>query len=85
MTKTEAKKKLKEIGSLIEQALDLLSDLGYEVSDTIDEIEPYEGREELTEQQEERKEWFEGLQDEIDEIDYNLESATETIQGRIEE
>lgn len=65
MTRSQIKKQ-------VEKIRDLLEDLRMEVESTIDEIEPYEGRDELTEQQEERQEWLEGLQ-------YELESAYDNL------
>lgn len=65
MTKTQAKKKVGKIR-------ELLMELNDEVMETIDEIEPYEGKDDLTEQQEERLEWFENLQSELDNALDNL-------------
>lgn len=59
MTKTQVKSKLRK---LLEQLGDIraeLEDLQYEVEETKDSIEPYEGCNELSAEQEERQEWFE--------------------------
>ena len=58
----------KQVKKQIEKIRELMLELKDDIETTIDEIEPYEGKEELTEQQEERKEWLEGCQ-------YELETA----------
>lgn len=43
-----------------------------EVEETIEDIQPYEDKEELTTTQEERLEWFEDLQDTLQDFIDNL-------------
>lgn len=66
MTKTQAISKIKEIISMLEDAQSQLDELSEEMQDTIDSIEPYENKEELTPQQEERQEWFFEALDEVE-------------------
>ncbi len=83
MTKTQVKARLKK---LLEQLGDIraeLSDLQCEVEDTRDNIEPYEGADDLTPEQEERQEWMDNAAYALDEattsleeIEYNLEDYT---------
>ena len=56
----------KQVKKQIEKIRELMLELK-------DEIEPYEGKEELTEQQEERKEWLENCQ-------YELETALDNLE-----
>jgi hypothetical protein len=67
MTKTQARKQLAKIKELVEN-------LRIEVEETIDSIEPYENKDELTEAQEERLEWFEELQQTLEDFEYELDS-----------
>ena len=66
MTRNQVKKQ-------IEKIRELMLELKDEIETTVDEIEPYEGKDDLTEQQEERKEWLEGCQ-------YELETALDNLE-----
>ena len=90
MTRTQAKatiKKLLESGSIgklfgflcesIEDVESLISD----VEETKYNIEPYEGKEDLTEQQQERYDWFDDLQGCLEE----LKDCMEDLQYKINE
>ena len=48
MTKTQIKKVLQSLIEKVEDIKNELEDLQMEVEDTIDSIEPYEGKDELT-------------------------------------
>ena len=75
MTKTQIRARLRK---LLEQLGDIraeLDDLRCEVEDTKENIEPYEGFNDLTPEQEERQEWLEDLGYVLDEVVENLESA----------
>ncbi len=63
----------KQVKKQIEKIRELMLELNYGIALTIDEIEPYGDRDELTEQQEERKEWLEGCQ-------YELETALDNLE-----
>ena len=82
MTKAEIRKQLKE---LLAKMADLQSDfdiLKGDVEDTLGEIEPYEGRSELTPQQEERQEWLEELSSALDDvIDLDLSELEDKAEG----
>lgn len=70
MTKKEAKRKLLDFKEMVEE-------LRLEVEDTIDSIEPYENRDELTAAQEARLEWFEELQQMLEDFEYECENKLE--------
>ena len=80
MTKTQVKAKLRK---LLEQLGDIraeLCDLQYEVEDTRDNIEPYEGAYDLTPEQEERQEWFDTIASNIETAVSDLEDAECTLE-----
>ena len=82
MTKTQIRAKLKK---LLEQLGDIkaeLYDLQYEVEDTRDNIEPYEGADDLTPEQEERQEWLDDLDSSHDTVISNLEDAECELEDR---
>lgn len=66
MTRNQIKRKISEIR-------ELMLDLKDEIEITINGIEPYEGKDELTPQQEERQEWLENCQYELENAIDNLE------------
>lgn len=63
MTKTQVKAQLRKIKALLEEAQIIMDELAEDVQITIDEIEPYENHDDLTEQQYERQEWLENVND----------------------
>ena len=73
MTKTQAKAALRKLMERIDDINAELYDLKAELEETAENIEPYEGYNDLTPEHEERQEWFEGaasaLEDLIDAID----------------
>ena len=82
MTKTQARARLNELyskgcfGKLFEEignAIDELDDLISECEDTRDSIEPYENKDDLTEEQQERYEWFDDLISELESFKDDLE------------
>ena len=70
MTKTQARKQLAAIKEMVEN-------LRMEVEETIESIEPYENKDELTEAQEERLAWFEELQQALEDFENECESKLE--------
>lgn len=81
MTKNEAKKWIREILEKVAELRETADDLNNEAEYTYDEIEPYEGRDELTPAQEERQEWFRDLTDKLS----DAVSSLETIESDLEE
>lgn len=81
MTKNEAKKWIREILEKVAELRETADDLNNEAEYTYDEIEPYEGRDELTPAQEERQEWFRELTDKLS----DAVSSLETIESDLEE
>ena len=65
MTKTQVKRRLAKIIEMLNEAQSQLDELAYDMEETIDSIEPYENKDELTEQQEERLVWFEENKDTV--------------------
>lgn len=66
MTKTQIKKRLETI-------LNYIQDLHEDVEEARDSIEPYEGKEDLTDQQEERYEWLDELASQLEDAYSSLE------------
>ena len=83
MTKSEAKKLVRELLSKVWELKDATEDLAAEVDDTYNGIEPYEGRDELTTEQEERQEWFSELSDKLNEAVSALETIDDDLDGMI--
>lgn len=68
MDKRIAKKKVMELIEKFQSLQSEFQELQEELNSAADEIEPYEGREELTQAQEDRIEWLNGLADSLSEI-----------------
>lgn len=83
MTKSEAKKGIRAILEKVAELSDATEDLATEVDDTYNEIEPYEGRNELTPAQEERKEWFRELSDTLNQVARALEIIDDELDEMI--
>ena len=62
-TKREFKKKAEELANKIYYLRCELGDLQSDLEDAIDEIEPYEGNDDLTDTQQDRKDWLEEQRD----------------------
>ena len=84
MTKSEAKKLVRELLSKVWELKDATEDLAAEVDDTYNDIEPYEGRDELTAAQEERQEWFSELNDKLNEAVSALETIDDDLNAMID-
>lgn len=88
LTKTQIKKQLKELwdkgelGKLegaIDNAIEVIDTLIYDIEEERDSIEPYEGKDELTEQQEERYEWLDNLASDLNSLKDDLEDWQGTM------
>lgn len=83
MTKTQWKKRLKELAEKCRALYSELEEAKDDLSADYDDIVPYEGRDELTPQQEEKQEWLDSLVSEIDDgmssLDYLAENLEEEI------
>lgn len=82
MTRTQARARLNKLYSegclgklnaIIGACIDELDDLISECEETKDEIEPYEGKDDLTEEQEERYSWFDELITDLESLKSDLE------------
>lgn len=94
MTKTQLRSRknkiyeqLQKIYEMLEDAQSELENLREEAEETIDEIEPYDGADDLTPEQEERQEWFdetlvplEEAYDYLDGIKDNIEYAQNCLE-----
>lgn len=76
MTKTQIKAELNKIVEMLNEAQERLDNLSYDVEEERDSIEPYENRNDLTEQQEERYEW---LDETLDTINDKANDLTDII------
>lgn len=79
LTKTQIKKR---IGELLDKMIDLkyeLENLYDEVEEEINNIEPYEGKDDLTPQQEERQQWLEDTNYTIDSAKLELEESISSL------
>lgn len=98
MTKTQAKKVLKELytkgvlgklDSAICEAIEEIESVISDMEETRDSIEPYENKDELTDQQQERYDWFDSLIDDLNELkdslddwQYNSNDYQERLENR---
>lgn len=73
ITKNQIKARLKKLVEKLEEIKNDLSDLQMDVGEEIDNIEPYENKEELTLQQEERQEWLQETSDTLESQCDNLD------------
>lgn len=75
-TKTQYQKRMRDLATRLAETLEALEDLATDLGEEAEGIEPYEGRDELTQAQEERQQWLEDAQsatsDLRDAIDDNL-------------
>lgn len=79
MTKTQLKAKLQKLYDLIEEVKPDLEDLQGDAECERDDIEPYEGKDDLTPAQEERQEWFDSAIDQIGNAIDNLQDALDNL------
>lgn len=80
MTKTQVKSRIKKLLDKLGDIKAEMYDLRDEVEETRDNIEPYEGYNDLTSEQEERQEWFSDMYDYLD----SAVDELETIEGELE-
>lgn len=64
---------LGKLNSILGECIEELDSLISECEETRDEIEPYEGKEDLTEQQQERYDWFDELISDLESLKSDLE------------
>lgn len=83
MTKTQARKVLNELYSkgvlgkldgVLCEAIEELESVYADMEETKDNIEPYENKDDLTEQQQERYDWFEELCSDLEELRDSLDT-----------
>lgn len=82
MTKTQVRAALKP---LLEKLGDLraeLDDLKCEVKETAEGIEPYEGKDELTDAQTERQEWMEDVASELEDLIQQMNEAEWNLEDK---
>lgn len=66
ITKNQIKSRLKKILEVLGEQRDLLEELKDEVESESYDIEPYEGKDDLTDSQYERQEWLDDCSSQID-------------------
>ena len=75
-SKTQFKKRANNIKERLETIQNELEELQNDLEWERDDIEPYEGKDDLTDQQEERQDW---LDDSAREVGYAIDSVQEAI------
>lgn len=75
LTKTQIKAKVKNLVEQISTIRMELEELQSDVEMERDDIEPYEGKDDLTEAQEERQEWLDNAASQIEEMVMNLQEV----------
>lgn len=75
LNKTQIKAKVKNLVEQISTIRMELEDLQSDVEMERDDIEPYEGKDDLTEAQEERQEWLDNAASQIEEMVMSLQEA----------
>ena len=83
MTKSEAKKSIRALLEKVAELREAVEDINADVEDTYNEIEPYEGRDELTPAQEDRQEWFSELNDKLNDASSLLETIDSDLDAMI--
>ena len=81
ITKNQIKSRLKKILECLEQQRDLLEELKDEIESESYDIEPYEGKDDLTDAQYERQEWLEDSASQIDDQLSTLEDVISCLDG----
>ena len=76
ITKNQIKSRLKKILEVLGEQRDLLEELKDEVESESYDIEPYEGKDDLTDSQQERQEW---LQDASSSIEEQIDTISEIV------
>lgn len=76
MNRNQIKRTLEKIIDKINDNLLELEDLKNECEISLDEIEPYENKNELTQQQEERQEWLQDIINSLDDFINELDLST---------
>lgn len=84
MDKREAKTRIKSLLEAIGDLKDKVDELKSDAECERDEMEPYEGRSELTPNQEEKQEWLDNVASTLEELFDNLESSQGELEGYLE-
>lgn len=84
MTKSQAKASLRKILEKTAELKDQVEDLKNEAEETAENIEPYEGKNDLMDAQLERQEWFEELASSLEELYDSLDNADYELSDKAE-
>ena len=79
ITRTQFKKRIEEMKDRLSDLYLDLESLKEDLDNEACEIEPYENKWDLTDQQEERKEWLENTSTQIEEVMYKVEEANDDL------
>lgn len=80
ITKNQIKSRVKKILEVLEEQRDLLEELKDEVENESYDIEPYDGKDDLTDSQYERQEWLDDSASILDDQIYELETIIEALE-----
>lgn len=80
MTKKQIRTEIEYRKGWLANVADYLESLIMKIDDTISEIEPYEGRSELTEAQEEREQWLQNVSDFLNDKLDDLRNIVDTLE-----
>lgn len=85
MTKTQVRKRISETLERLWGLRSELEETRDDLLDTMESIEPYEGRSELTERQQERYEWFDELESKLSDLISALEDNMADVLEQLED
>lgn len=85
MTKTQMKSALIKMLEKLGEARDEVEELRSEAEETRDSIEPYDGKDELTEAQEQRQEWFDDLEYILSDLVSDIEESANELECKMDE
>lgn len=80
ITKNQIKRRVEKLISSLEDIKEEVANLQFEVEDESQNVEPYEGKDDLTPQQEERQEWLDDSASILDDQIYELETIIEALE-----
>lgn len=80
ITKNQIRRRIQKMIEVLEEQRNLLEELKDEVENESYDIEPYEGKDDLTPQQEERQEWLDDCASQLDDQISNLEDLISNLE-----
>lgn len=80
LTKTQAIKRAQKLKDQIDALLLEIEELQSDLQEEADDVEPYEGKDDLTLQQEERQEWLQEAADQIQEALDQIQEGADQLE-----